>query len=169
MEHTDTQAKKDTLSSEQRNLLDWWKGLEDNRGDRAALRRAASIDQVLFNPGFHRLWRSVKKTRWNRAENVALIAALVARVREHDPKRTFAAQLGTPPSERDKAAFSGLRFRRLLQANEPDQLLQGCARAIAMCNNRINILDLAESVYWWNDRARKQWAFDYYDANPAAD
>ncbi|MDT8321692.1 MAG: type I-E CRISPR-associated protein Cse2/CasB [Xanthomonadales bacterium] len=169
MEHPDTPETEKDLPREHQVLLDWWKKLEDNRGDRAALRRAASIEQVMFNPAFHRLWRGLKGTSWKRAERVALIAALAARVREHRSERTFAAQLGTSPRGREKAALSGLRFRRLLQIREPDELLQGCSRAIAMCGNSVNLLNLAKSVYWWSDRDRKDWAFDYYDANPSAD
>lgn len=150
-------------------LLEWWKDLDKNRGDRAALRRASSIEQAVFNPGFHRLWRKLKDTPWHREERVALIAALAARAKDHDPRKSFAAQLGSPPAGREKARFSGLRFRRLLQASHPNELLQACSRAIAMCDGRINLTCLAKDVYWWNDRTRKQWAFDYYDANPSAD
>jgi len=169
MEHPDTPESEQELPREQQVLLDWWKELDENRGDRAALRRAASIDQVLFNPAFHRLWRGLKGTPWQRAERVALVAALAARVREHRPEKSFAAQLGAPPKGRERAALSGLRFRRLLQAREPNELLQGCTRAIAMCGNSVNLLSLAKSVYWWGHRDRKDWAFDYYDANPSAD
>jgi len=169
MEHPDTSETETNLPREHKVLLDWWKKLEDNRGDRAALRRAAGIEQVMFNPAFHRLFRGLKGTSWTRAERVALIAALASRVREHRPERTFAAQLGSAPKERDKAALSGLRFRRLLQAHDPDELLQGCSRAIAMCSNSVNLVSLAKSMYWWSDRDRKDWAFDYYDANPSAD
>lgn len=154
---------------EHQQVLTWWQSLEQNRGDRAALRRASSIEQVMFNPGFHRLWRNLRDTSWSRPERVALIAALAARVRDHDPQRSFAAQLGAPPSGRENAALSGLRFRRILQVIEPDELLQACSRAIAICAGRVNVVSLAESVYWWTDGVRKQWAFDYYDANPSAD
>lgn len=169
MEHPDTPETEAELPREHQVLVEWWNNLEDNRGDRAALRRAASIDQVMFNPAFHRLWRSLRGTPWQRAERVALVAALAARVREHRPEKTFAAQLGTPPRGREKAALSGLRFRRLLQAKASDELLQGCSRAIAMCGHKVNLLNLAESVYWWGDGVQKKWAFDYYDANPSAD
>jgi len=169
MEHPDTPETEQELPREHQVLLDWWNKLEDYRGDRAALRRAARIDQVFFNPAFHRLWRGLKDTPWRREERVALIAALAARVREHNPRNSFAAQLGTASRGREKATLSGLRFRRLLQAQEPNELLQGCSRAIAMCGNSVNLLSLAQSVYWWSDRDRKNWAFDYYDANPSAD
>lgn len=155
--------------AEHQRLLEWWEELDKNRGDRAALRRTSSVEQVMFNPGFHRLWRKLRDTRWSRHEGAALIAALAARVNYHDPRKSFAAQLGSPPAGREKAAFSGLRFRRLLQANDPNDLLQACSRAIAMCDGRVNLTNLAESAYWWNDGVRKKWAFDYYDANPSAD
>lgn len=166
--HAEKEMEKELPTGHQ-VLLDWWHDLDNHRGDRAALRRAASIDQVFFNPAFHRLWRGLKGTSWQREVRVALIAALAARVRQHDGGRSFATQLGSPPAGREKAALSGLRFRRLIQAREPSEVLQGCARAIAMCNNRVNLTNLAESIYWWNDRIHKQWAFDYYDANPKAD
>lgn len=154
---------------EHQALIEWWKELENSRGDRAALRRSSSIEQVMFNPGFHRLWRKLKATRWTRPERVALVAACVARIKEDDRRKSFAAQLGSPATGREKAAFSGLRFRRLLQAAGHDELLQACSRAIAMCGNRVNIASLGESLYWWSDGVRRQWAFDYYDANPSAD
>lgn len=169
MEHADTAEAEQEMQREHQALMDWWNKLEDHRGDRAALRRAANIDQVFFNPAFHRLWRSLKGTRWRREERVALIVALAARVRGHRPDKPFAAQLGSPPGGREKAALSGLRFRRLLQAREPDDVLQSCSRAIAMCSHNVNLLNLAESLYWWGDGVRKNWAFDYYDANPSAD
>lgn len=169
MKHPDTSDTETDLPLEHQVLLEWWQKLEDNRGDRAALRRAASIDQVIFNPAFHRLWRSLKGTRWQRSERVALIAALASRVREHREGKTFAAQLGSPTKGRESAPLSGLRFRRLLQAREAEELLQGCSRAIAMCGNNVNVLNLAESIYWWGDGVQKRWAFDYYDANPKAD
>jgi len=169
MEHVDTPETEKELLREHKVLLAWWDKLQDHRGDRAALRRAASIDQVFFNPAFHRLWRGLKDTQWRREERVALIAALAARVREPKPDKSFAAQLGSPPRGREKAALSGLRFRRLLQAREPDEVLQACSRAIAMCGHNVNLLNLAESLYWWGDGVRKNWAFDYYGANPSAD
>ncbi|TVQ41551.1 MAG: type I-E CRISPR-associated protein Cse2/CasB [Wenzhouxiangella sp.] len=169
MNQPDKQSTPKEQPAQHRQLLDWWEQLEQNRGDRAALRRASSIEQVMFNPGFHRLWHRLTDSPWSRAERVALIAALGARVKHHDPRKSFAAQLGSPPSGREKAAFSGLRFRRLLQASQPNELLQACSRAITMCDGRVNLTNLAESVYWWSDRDRKSWAFDYYEANPAAD
>ena len=169
MEHPQTPETELTPPREHQVLLEWWNKLQDNRGDRAELRRAASIDQVMFNPAFHRLWRGLKGTSWQRAERVALIAALAARIREHRAERSFATQLGTPAKGREKAAFSGLRFRRLLQAKDSAELLKGCSRAIAMCDNKINLPNLAESVYWWGVGVQKRWAFDYYDANPKGD
>lgn len=169
MNQLKTASKQNERPIEHQVLLDWWKGLADHRGDRAALRRSSSIEKVMFNPSFHRLWRKLKGTRWNQPERVALIAALAARVKTDDQSGSFAAHLGSPPPGRDKAAFSGLRFRRLLQSSQLDDLLQGCSRAIAMSSGRTNLTNLAESMYWWGDGIRKHWAFDYYDANPSAD
>lgn len=150
-------------------LLEWWHSLEQRRGDRAELRRATSIDQIFFNPAFHRLRRMLRGTRWTNPEGLARLAALSARVREYRPGASFPTQLGKPEKGKDKSPLSGLRFRRLLQAREADELLQLTGRAISLLDGNANLCDLADSVYWWNDRVRRRWAFDFYDANPSAD
>lgn len=160
---TDKQAHEKAL------LLEWWESLKQHKGDRAALRRAATIEVVLFNPSFHRLRRMMAKTAWTRVDRLALIAALAARVRDIRPGSSFAAQLGKPAKGADKSPLSGLRFRRLLQAREADELLQLLGRAVAVLEGELNLADLAGGIYWWGDRQRRQWAFDYYDANPQSD
>lgn len=155
--------------TEHTQLLEWWGSLESHRGDRAALRRAATLNEVLFNPSFHRLRRVMRESRWAHAERLAQIATLAARISEPRFGASFASQLGKPEAGKDKPPLSGLRFRRLLQARDPEELTQLLTRAIALLGGKANLYDLAESVYWWNDGVRRQWAFDYYDANPKAD
>ena len=159
------------LPDEHHHLFEWWESLKVNRGERATIRRASNIEQVMFNPGFHRLWRKLRKTNWRSEERVALIAGLAARVRDHHPGLSLAAQLGSSSAGRQKAVFSGLRFRRLLQTRHPNELLQACSRAIKFCERRIDLAKLANDVYWWDvdEHIQKKWAFDYYNANPTAD
>jgi len=169
MNHSEKSSTLEQQPIEHQLLLEWWENLDQDRGDRAALRRAATVEQVMFSPGFHRLWRKLRGTRWSRPDSIALIAALAARVKKLDSSNSFAAQLGSPPPGRKKVALSGLRFRRLLQASQHNELLQACSRAIAICDGRVNLISLAKDVYWWTDQTKRDWAFDYYDANPSAD
>lgn len=150
-------------------VLTWWASLKERRGDRAELRRADHINGVIMLPAFQRLWLNLQGTAWSRAESVALIAAVLSQVKEHDPRHVVAEQLATPRPGSDKAIFSGLRFRRLLQRVEPEELLAPMTRSVRMLGNQVNVTDLAESLYWWNDQTRRRWAFAYYGKNPKSD
>jgi CRISPR system Cascade subunit CasB len=78
----------------------------------------------------------------------------------------FAEQMATGKAD-GSARVSGLRFRRLLKAKEPDDLFTAMGRVVALLGSSINLQSLAKSVYFWNDRTRKQWAFDYYSKSPS--
>ncbi len=66
-------------------LRAWWQGLEHDRGERAALRRAGSLTAVMLSPAFHRLLRELRQAGCGIAESrypkLAAIAGLAARVK----------------------------------------------------------------------------------------
>ena len=66
----------------------------------------------------------------------------------------------------ESARVSGLRFRRLLKVKEQEELFTSMTRIIALLGGTVNLQSLAQSVYFWNDRTRKKWAFDYYSKSP---
>ena len=43
-------------------LSEWWRGLENDRGQRAELRRAKSVKEVIMLPCFHRACRQFAST-----------------------------------------------------------------------------------------------------------
>ena len=45
----------DKGSPELQALDAWWQSLDDNRGDRAELRRCGTLAEVVFTPAYHRL------------------------------------------------------------------------------------------------------------------
>lgn len=94
------------------------------------------------------------------------VAALISHVKEHQPGLTFAQQMGRPKSEGGSARVSGLRFRRLLQLRNHEELFPGLIRTIHLLGGAANLHSLATGAYWWNDSTRKQWAFDYYETAP---
>ncbi len=62
-------------------LIDWWKKLEENRGERAILRRAASVDDVLLTTAFARFLKMMP-AGWSedyRLFDSAMVAGLLAR------------------------------------------------------------------------------------------
>ena len=149
-------------------LHDWWKDIDRHRGDRALLRRCRHPGEVVFYPSFHRLRHRLADQElplWNEA--LAAVAGLAAHVKKIDSGRMFAQQMAAPRGPKQGAIVSGLRFRRLLQRSELDDLYQPLIRAIRHLGGEINLFDLAHGVYWWRfDNTKKEWAYAYYEAAP---
>lgn len=157
-------------------LRAWWKSLEDDKGERAALRRAANLTGVMLSPAFHRLLNDLRRAGFgisdSRYPKLAAIAGLAARIKGEDGE-SLATTMGTPRSGGGKAAVSELRMRRLLACNDIDELYTLLRRALALLDNRASLADLAATVWNWvpmdekrpND-PRRQMAYDYYAAAP---
>lgn len=161
-----TYLKFNTDSPEMRAFTAWWHALDDNRGDRAELRRCSNLAEVAFTPAFHLLRFSLMKYGWVNSDALALVAGLAARVKSDIPGKALAAQMATGKSD-GSARVSGLRFRRLLKVKGREELYSAMTRILALLGGSVNLQNLAESVYYWNDRTRKKWAFEYYSQSPS--
>lgn len=149
-------------------LRAWWKDLDRDRGERALLRRLSSPTEVVFSPAYHRLLGQLQQHEYiiNRVA-LAAIAGLSAHVKvDTGPDKSVAKLMASPGSSANRAKISGLRFRRLLAINQRDELYPYLIRVIRMLNFSVDLLDLANSVYWWNEKTRMQWAYDYYETAP---
>jgi CRISPR system Cascade subunit CasB len=154
-------------SAEMQALTKWWKDLDDNRGDRAELRRCATLADVAFTPAYHHLRLAVNKFGWVNSDSLALVAGLSARVEENIAGDTLAEQMATGKAD-GSARVSGLRFRRLLKVKESDDaLFTAMRRVIALLGGAVNLQNLANSLYFWNDKTRKDWAYEYYSKSPS--
>lgn len=147
-------------------LIEWWAGLDHARGDRAALRRCRSTQEVAFVPAFHRLRQNLSRIAPLDAEKLAVVAGILSHVKKNDPSLRFAQQMATPREGSDRARVSGLRFRRLLKVEDHEDLYGAVIRAIRLLDGSLNIASLADGVYWWNEKTKNNWAFDYYDKAP---
>ena len=153
----------------------WWGRLKERPGDRADLRRAHTISDVIFCPAFHALKRAVVANVANghqvNLERLAAVAGVLAWVKKDskvkDSKVKLGAELGRPLA--GKATLSGLRFRRLLQRTDADELLIGFRRAVRHLGEEANVGELASTLIFWGDCRRRELAVDYYDAAPAAE
>ena len=153
----------------QKVMLDWWKGLDQARGDRAELRRAATPMEVAFCPAFHRLLQSLRRFSSPAPASLAVAVGVLAHVKENDPGGVFAVQMARPKTESDRARVSGLRFRRLLKVPDREELYQPLIRTVRLLGGQANILSLADDVYFWGDNVRKNWAYAYYETAPSED
>lgn len=144
-------------------IVDWWGSLEDKRGDRADLRRCRGPEDVFFVPEYHRLLSRVREHGEPKREEMAMIAGILSHVTKNDPTKPVAAQLAQKKGAGDSPLVSETRFRRLMQITDRGELYPAMIRLVRHLGGTVNIPDLAQSLYWWNDRTRKEWALNYYE------
>lgn len=161
-----TYLKFEHDSPETRVLAAWWLTLNENLGERAELRRCSTLAEVAFTPVYHRLRLAVVKHGSVNLDALALVAGLAARVKSNVPGNTLAEQMATGKSD-GSARVSGLRFRRLLKIKEREELFTAMGRVVALLGGGVNLQSLTNNLYFWNDRTRKQWAFEYYSKSPS--
>jgi CRISPR system Cascade subunit CasB len=149
-------------------LLRWWKALDISRGDRAELRRCHSPLNVAFTPTYHRLMGALAKYGPVKEDDLAIVAGVLSHVKTYNPG-SFPVQMASPSSaDGKKAKVSGLRFRRLLKidGDDPDKLYGSMIRVVHLLGDDVDIPSLANGIYWWNERTKKDWAFAYYEHAP---
>lgn len=157
-------------------LKTWWQSLETDRGERAALRRAVSLTEVMLSPAFHRLLNSLRRAGYGVADyrypKLAAIAGLAARVKM-ETSESLATRMGSPKSGGDKAAMSDLRVRRVLACDDVEELYTLLRRALALLGGQANLPDLAATLWHWSpmdekrsNDPRRRLAYDYYAAAP---
>lgn len=169
----------------------WWEGMQPSRpdgrtnpaADRAGLsqlRRAASVADMLGHGAVLDLYRRCRLGR-NEAEEhlpwVAAAALVLVHVRQpRSGGQRLAEAVGRRRFDDEASApMSGLRFRRLLAAREPDDVVRQLRRALALPRRDadVDVGQLAADILAWRDadagaRVRTRWAFDYHAAGVAA-
>ena len=162
-------------------LKEFWLKLEKDKGARAELRRCRDIGEVMLTPAYHHFCQRIKPLMagehpgWE--GRVAAIVGLVAHLKPDHAKtvlaegkhkeRSYAAAFVLPMTDKqgDRPQVSELRFRRLLQRDFED-LYPAMIRLLRMLDGGANLYGLAESVYYWGDRIKKDWAFAYFPRVP---
>lgn len=163
---------------EAEKLANWWVWLDDNRGDRALLRRANNPDDVLLTPAFAHFIQKMP-ARWAAGEaalpltDAAMVAAVISRVKTPSEK-SFAVALASPQEGGSKAVMSELRFQQLQKSRTEEDFFRRVCRALALLNGKANIADLADSILHWlsefrtapaskpQERLAVKWASEYY-------
>jgi CRISPR system Cascade subunit CasB len=114
------------------------------------------------------------KSHKNELPRVAVLASVLAHVRDDDKSRPIADVIGKRADDKDATAvLSDLRLRRLLTAKGDDDILIAFRRLVALMGGTANIADLATNILYWDhpatgDRTRVNFAFHYWQAGPAA-
>jgi len=164
----------------------WWSSLQPHEfngrrtpGDRAAiarLKRASSLLEALDEPATFDLFHKLGFSRDTDLGRAALVAAVLAHVREDRRSERVAASIGDPRGGAESTPLiTPLRFKRLMSAREPDDLLIAFRRVIAILGRTANVKDLAHVLLAFTDPderradiARTRFAFDYHGAGQFA-
>lgn len=141
----------------------WWNELQKRTGERAELRRAKNVTDVILLPAFQQACLRFKpffhhEEHWQ--VRLAMILGLLAHVRKPTNQKLALQMAGKPKPE-----ISELRFRRLIQRNR-DELYLAMIRIIRQLGNQTNLHDLANSVYYWGDKVKQEWAYEYFPNTP---
>jgi CRISPR system Cascade subunit CasB len=145
-------------------------GARNPTGHRAALARLRRADLLpaMGDPATFALFRDLGCEHADELPHVALCAAVLAAVREDRPEHP-ARTLGPPPGEpAERASLKPLRFRRLIEAETPEERLIVLRRAVQLADRRLNVRELALACLNWSDEMRRRWIFEYYNAGRAA-
>jgi CRISPR system Cascade subunit CasB len=148
-------------------LINWWKTLDVNRGDRATLRRCRSPLKVAFSPAYHLLRIAMMKQGSVKDEDLALVAGVLSHVKTYAPGSFPIQMAGSNSAEAKKAKVSGLRFRQVLAIDDREKLFETMIRIVHLLDDAVDIPSLSNGIYWWNERTKKEWAFAYYEHAPS--
>lgn len=146
-------------------LHKWWEGLEDDRASRAVLRRCSTLDTVTLSDAYQRFYRYILACNawpadaapWQN-DKLAAIAGLLAHVQAEDTQRL---PIKMSELSGDRPLVSEMRFRDLLKIDTPEDLYLSLRRTLPLVSNTANIYQLANDVYFWGDKTKKEWAYSY--------
>ncbi len=131
-----------------------WIHAEKQRGDRARLRRCDSLQQVMMQPAFYRLARSLPRLETYALSGIVLLAGLLVWV-ESTSSQDLPLILGNPKPGSGTPLFSELRFQRLLASREPEDFFQSMRRAIVQAGKTADPILLADEILHWEAQQRQ--------------
>lgn len=158
------------------DILNWWNSLDKNRGDRAKLRRATKPEDVLLSESFFKFLQQMPG-EWADEGHLltsAIIASVLAHVKQPDNQYDFAKQLAMPKEKNGKARVSELRFEQLQKSRDPAEFYKRLIRVIHLIGCTANIYSLTDSILLWmkeyqegldrepQNRLAIKWATEYY-------
>jgi len=144
----------------------WWLNLNKptkmggrDHASLAAFKRSADPLDVALVPAFGRLQHGIGAYSERALQYTAMIAHVLAHVREDD-NCPVARALGHYGGNH-RPLMSQARFRRLLKAQDNADLTRRLVRAVKILKCKANVADLASAVWRWDDSIRRKWVLLY--------
>lgn len=141
-------------------LKSWFEDL--GKGEKAALKRCSSLEEIALTAPFHALRIRLSGYPVD-PSRLALVVALSAYVKKDRDSERIAVQMAKDRAGKGREPLSDLRFRKLLAIEDRNDLYHTMIRIIRMLSGEVNLLSLADAMYWWNISVKKQFASDYYE------
>lgn len=135
-----------------KKILEWWEDLDNNRGDRARLRRCENSAQVCIQPAFMKLICQHPVLKRYGIMDLAAVVGVLSHVRDHDETKSFASQLGK--IKNGKPVMSELRFFQIQKSELPQDFYKRMRRAVKLVGGRANVLSLADYILQWGKESR---------------
>jgi CRISPR system Cascade subunit CasB len=108
-----------------------------------------------------------------RALGLARVLACVRTEASDSPLRTlgwrsFPGDRAEADSGAERPRLGETRFRRLLTVTPGEEQVVAFRRLVALMDETANVSALASDFWYWGDRTKQRWAFDYYNARAGA-
>jgi CRISPR system Cascade subunit CasB len=151
-------------------ILIWWKELEFKKADRAEIKRCATIFDIQLLQGFFNLKNRLGELPPEQIPNneqLALIVGILAHVKKvviaNKKKSRQSQTLGKlMGNKNDSVAVSPLRFRRILQITDLNELYRSLICILPLIGYQIYLHQLVDDLRFWNEKTRRLWAEAYY-------
>ena len=163
-----TDEQEQSVGSVCRGWWHRWVGADDGaaRAARAQLRRVTAPLEAALIPAVHDLNAALAGIGHDLRSDparLALIATALAAC-PHPTGRRAARAFGLP---KEQPALSALRFNRLVRETDPMRLRQPLIRALAQVGGQVDVKTLADDLFWWTEKTRTRWTFEYFGASDA--
>ncbi|MBT9549142.1 MAG: type I-E CRISPR-associated protein Cse2/CasB [Candidatus Sericytochromatia bacterium] len=152
---------------EQALLVEWWKNLIiHEKGEAALLRRCRKVSEIYSCRSFYNLI-SVLNHPVNK-DNLAALVSISAHVKINSVDYSFGHQMGQLDKS-GKQKIKEVRFRKWINEPQGDELLISTIRLIRIIDSNVNLVSMAQTIYYWNEHTRKKIAYDYFSASEKQD
>ena len=149
-------------------LQKYWDDLKRNRGDRAELRRAKSVNDIILTARIPACLSAIQVLFFmnedliGRFRLAAVDLGLLAHVRTTTKKKILHCKWRANPGQ------SSANYASDVCCNETGmELFIAMIQVLHMLGNKANLHDMANSVYYWGDTSLNvNWAFAYFSDTP---
>ena len=172
---------KDILKSRafEKIWSEWWESLDDNRGERAELRRADNPLEVYVSRAFQRgLAADLRNsdefqtlssdTVEDMLEKLALAAGVLSQAKVIVDEPSFPKLMSQTDSGAEN--MRDVRFRKLMSipSDDRDALYRMLIRLIRLVG-RTDVRSIVNAAYFWSDKTKLNWSREYYSSNSKKD